>query len=229
MNLTGVRYVLFDAVGTLIEARPRVTDVYASIGAHYGSKLTPAEIQPRFAAALASSAMQRDALNEAGERRRWQQIVAAVLDDAKDPDGAMFEALWQHFAEPAHWALFDDANDSWQAVIRSGRRPGIASNFDARLRWICAGHSLLAGCTTLLLSSEIGFAKPDPRFFAAAAKSLSARPEEILLIGDDLASDYQGALAAGWHAVLLDRGGRHNVPHSIASLRELDGLLRSSA
>jgi FMN phosphatase YigB (HAD superfamily) len=65
-------------------------------------------------------------------------------------------------------------------------------------------------------SYDVGHEKPDKRIFNAATSVLSeilARDSEgltsdefeKLYIGDDAEKDYQGATAAGWHAVLVDR------------------------
>lgn len=52
--------------------------------------------------------------------------------------------------------------------------------------------------TELFISSEIGFQKPDIRFFHRVLKSLgNPAPEMCLVIGDSLTSDMQGANNAG--------------------------------
>jgi FMN phosphatase YigB (HAD superfamily) len=49
-------------------------------------------------------------------------------------------------------------------------------------------------------------------------------PGEILLVGDDLVNDYEGARAAGMHAVLLDPRRREPVPEEVR-IGRLDDLL----
>jgi 2-haloacid dehalogenase len=61
------------------------------------------------------------------------------------------------------------------------------------------------GCfAAIMISEELGFAKPDPRFFAAAAAALGLPPADLLCVGDSPASDVAGARAAGidacWYA-----------------------------
>lgn len=48
-----------------------------------------------------------------------------------------------------------------------------------------------------LISEEVGISKPDPRIFNMALKSCSLSPHEVLMVGDSLSSDFQGALNAG--------------------------------
>jgi len=70
----------------------------------------------------------------------------------------------------------------------------------------------------VVLSYDVGHEKPDRRIFHAAESmltemgsredsGLAAGDFEKLYVGDDLEKDYDGARAAGWYAVLLDRNG----------------------
>jgi hypothetical protein len=74
----------------------------------------------------------------------------------------------------------------------------------------------------VVLSYDVGHEKPHQYIFDAASSLLketlatSARNRyeglteadfDKLHVGDDLQKDYDGARAAGWHAVLLDRSG----------------------
>jgi putative hydrolase of the HAD superfamily len=230
--------ILFDAVGTLIEPEPPVAAAYAAAGRRFGSSLSADDILPRFRAAFArqerrDAAYAAGSASEAGERARWQAIVGEVFDDIAEPE-ALFEALWLHFAQPEHWRLMPGAAVAWRRLAvwqsdtqqhdprRRGvpRLVGIASNFDARLERVCAGLAPLAG-TRLFISSQLGHRKPYVAFFRAIESRLRLRPEHLFLVGDDLANDYQGALAAGWQAVLVDRDDRFEGTRRVRSLEEL--------
>ncbi len=69
----------------------------------------------------------------------------------------------------------------------------------------------------LVLSCEVGAAKPDPAIFETALESLGVRAEEALFV-DDQRAFCDGAAALGIHAVLIDRTGRAGT---VASLGEL--------
>ncbi len=97
---------------------------------------------------------------------------------------------------------------------------GIASNFDSRLESVCSGLAPLAGCP-LFISSRLGHRKPAPAFFRAVEARLRLKPDELLLVGDDPANDYQGALAAGWRAILVDRDDRFEGTRRVRNLMEL--------
>ena len=57
----------------------------------------------------------------------------------------------------------------------------------------------------MTLSWQVGHAKPSPEIFRAACAKLGVRPEETLMVGDDLDEDYTSARTAGLQAVLLGR------------------------
>jgi putative hydrolase of the HAD superfamily len=218
--LDGVEWVLFDAVGTLIYPEPEVATAYQAVGWEFGSRLEPAEIRARFKAALRQSQGQCEPTSETRERERWRRIVASVFDDVVKGSDALFERLWEHFAAPEHWRAFDDVEALSELTAR-GFKIGIASNFDGRLKGILAGHPVLAACTDVFVSSEIGFTKPDVRFFREIERRLDVPTSCIALVGDDEVADVEGAMAAGWRAVRLARDGERVRAGTIRSLREL--------
>lgn len=218
--LNGIEWILFDAVGTLIYPDPPVADAYHAAGLRFGSRLSVDEIRQRFHAALAKNQTCGEPTNEAKERDRWRRIVRSVFDDVEEDREALFENLWQHFAHPQHWRAFDDVTAL--ADLRThGYRIGIASNFDDRLIRIAAAQPPLAICEATFVSSNVGFTKPDQRFFRAIEEQLSVDPLKIALIGDDEISDVQGATEAGWKAVRLNRSGLISSAETIQSLAEL--------
>lgn len=61
----------------------------------------------------------------------------------------------------------------------------------------------------LVVSQEIGVAKPDRRIFEAALSRSSAAPDEAVMIGDSWVNDVRGARSAGIGAVWFNRFGAH--------------------
>jgi len=218
------RAIVFDAVGTLLFADPPVADVYHLAGWQHGSQLDRDEVGRRMRAAFTASeageGLLREPTSETKERERWRRIVTSVFDDVTDIS-PLFRTLWQHFAEPSHWRLYDDAAFTLTELAERGYRLAIASNFDRRLRAAVQADPILRRCERCFISSEIGFPKPDHRFFAAAAAQLDLPPDEILLVGDDWTNDILGARAAGWQAIWLDRKAGPGPEAGLRSLTEL--------
>jgi putative hydrolase of the HAD superfamily len=55
-----------------------------------------------------------------------------------------------------------------------------------------------------LIEGELGFGKPDQRFFKMALSKLNIRPEQTWMVGDDLQRDIAGAQTAGIYSIWCD-------------------------
>lgn len=60
----------------------------------------------------------------------------------------------------------------------------------------------------IFVSDAVGYFKPDVRTFQAVEEALHLNPAETWYIGDSIENDVEGAGAAGWHMILLNR--HHN-------------------
>lgn len=221
------RAIVFDAGGTLLHPDPPAAVLYAEVGRRYGSRLRPEVLGPRFRAAFRREEEADRAggwrTDEAREVRRWQQIVAACLDDVSDPP-ACFRILYEHYAQPTAWRWEPAAAQILPELFRRGFRLGLASNYDHRLHAVLAGQPLAPLFELVLASAEIGWRKPAEQFFTALCQRLSLPPDQVLYVGDDLENDYGGGTAAGLRAILLDPHQRANLPAS-ARITQLDELL----
>jgi putative hydrolase of the HAD superfamily len=230
-NLTrGYRWLVFDAVGTLIFPTPSVAEAYQAIAARHGSRITTDQAKDRFRTAFRQSETDQFpggptvaaslVTNDQIEVARWQWIVRQVIPDADDMD-ACFRELWDHFARPSSWLCFPDVAETLEALRSNGVELAIASNFDSRLHSICVGDPALKQITRRYVSSETGFRKPAAEFYRHLISDLGCSAEEILMVGDDQDHDVAGPRAAGMKAVYLDRSLKVATAGSIGSLIEL--------
>jgi putative hydrolase of the HAD superfamily len=222
-----VRAVVFDAGGTLLFPDPPAAVTYAEVGRRYGSQRPAAEIAPRFAAAFArQEAADRDfgyRTDERREEQRWRHIVTDVLDDLTNAEGC-FRELFGHYSRPEAWRCPEDRAQVLDTLAGRGYTLAMASNYDRRLHAVAAGLPELRRIKHVVISSEVGWRKPAPEFFAALSKSVGHPPGRILFVGDDLTNDYEGSRAAGLRAVLFDAERKHaSCPARIESFRDLLG------
>ncbi len=71
----------------------------------------------------------------------------------------------------------------------------------------------------LFISEEMGVSKPDPKYFDLVKQKLNPDPDEILIvIGDSLSSDMQGALSSNFKCIW------YNPKHQKTELK-LDGII----
>lgn len=85
---------------------------------------------------------------------------------------------------------------------------------------------------TIVISGEVGLAKPDPRIFALAVRRLEMPSARVLCVGDSPSSDIRGAHLAGLASCWYGRGaGEYPADepppnHQIRDLRELLDFVR---
>ena len=107
--------------------------------------------------------------------------------------------------------LFDGAAETVRELARRARLC-LVTNGLSRVQRGRLAHSGIAGSfTAILISEEMGVAKPDARFFLAAGKALGLTPDQLLCVGDSPAADVAGARAAGIDACWYSPAG-HSWP-----------------
>ena len=220
--------IVFDAVGTLVEPEPSVAVAYVEAARRQGISMDPDVVRERFYRHFGDDEVHEQrgplATDEGTEHRRWYRIVRRVLPELADPDRA-FAELWDHFARPESWRVFADVAPALSRLEQAGIRVAIGSNFDSRLRGVAAGLPELCGLLdAVVVSSEVGYRKPHPAFYTAAARALDAPPDRVMFVGDDPANDVEGPRRAGMRALLLDRRGRF-ADRGLPRIRDLAALL----
>mgnify|MGYP002623508917 CR=1 FL=1 len=232
--MNAIRGVVFDCVGTLLHPHPPVDEVYKEAGLRGGVVAPRAVVLMRRRNQLrleedahrrSGDSLARSPTSPERERQRWRNVVCAVFPEILDEIEPVFERLWRHFAQPEHWRLAPGAAEVIEHLHRRGIVTAVASNFDERLRSVCAGHPPLAASMAIFSSAELGWSKPSPEFFAAVTEQLDLPPESLLMVGDDLTNDGLGPRAAGWRSVLVASGENSEGIPILRDLRELPGFL----
>jgi len=158
--------------------------------------------------------------------------LAAVLEAAgvlPDPE------LVHELSEARVRALADDAVHLWDDSVPTlhelrarGLRTAIVSNCDHATRPIVDDLGLAREVDAIVLSFEVGAAKPDPGIYRAALEAVGAGPEETVFV-DDQAWYCRGAEALGIRSFMIRRddadpvegfgaAGDRDVLHDLRSL-----------
>ena len=142
-------------------------------------------------------------------------------------DGMSFqEAFIAAFAESA--ALVEGAEAALRAVTERGIPVYSASNGYLAVqtnRLQKAG--VLQYFDRLFVSETIGHEKPDRRFFEHCLRETGLAAHEVLMVGDSVTADIQGALNAGWRVCFLNRHGKSCDLNcmEITSFADFDSIL----
>lgn len=226
--------VFLDAQGTLLQAHPSVSTIYADACRNFGKETSPDEV----AAATSEiwSELKRsmdpsasyDTSDEA--TRNWWNAFNTRLYYRLGMTGEIdrfLGALWDSFGHPQNWRLFPDVEEVLVELRARGYRLGMVSNWDSRLFNICRELGISSLFDFLLASATTGVEKPDRRIFQAALREARVPANRAIHVGDDFEADVLGALGAGIDAVLLVRDERANAGYrpTIRSLHELLEML----
>lgn len=217
-----IEAVTFDVGGTLIQPWPSVGGVYAEVASQNGVRnLSPEKLNRNFARAW------RATKNFQHTHEDWAHLVDQTFAGlcASRPSQTFFPAIYQRFAELAAWRIFDDVLPALDALASKDIPLAVISNWDARLRPLLEQFRLDRYFEIIVVSCEVGFAKPSPVIFEHAAKKLGIPPENIVHVGDSAKEDVAGAKAAGLEALLIDRDNSAMQSGRISSLLQLDALL----
>jgi putative hydrolase of the HAD superfamily len=223
--MTPIKAIFFDAAGTLLRAHPSVGHVYAEVVGQHGTEADPAALDAAFRKAFATRrGASQPALHNEGYDW-WKALVREVFGSLRvevpDFDRCFHDLYWR-FARDDVWRLYPDALPALLEARGRGWKIALVSNWDVRLRRVIEGMGIASLFDALIISTEVGAEKPDPRIFRIACNRLTVPPGEACHVGDSETEDVAGASAAGVRAILLDRrSAETGNGHVIRSLGEL--------
>jgi putative hydrolase of the HAD superfamily len=214
--------VLLDALGTLVELErpwPHLVDELAARGVVVGEDVARA-------AMLAEMAYYRAHHDEAVDwatlkdlRRRCAAVVQEQLQTALPLDDVLDALLGA-----IRFRAYPEVPGVLARLRAGGARLAVVSNWDVSLHDVLERTGLRALVDAVVISAELGAAKPDPAIFRAALDRLGATATEAIHVGDSVEHDIAGARAAGLEAVLVARNGAE-APAGLRVVASLDELL----
>ncbi len=146
---------------------------------------------------------------------------------ARGRERARLLGLWRCTTGCNH--VFEDVEPSLRR-LRQRYRIGVISNtqsFDLEFWERSAARALME---VEVLSYEERVLKPDTRLFRRFARALGVRPQQVLMVGDNMRDDIEGSRAAGFEAVRIRRNApslSHREPSgNDTTVRDLNELER---
>lgn len=112
--------------------------------------------------------------------------------------------IWE-IVGPSGFKLYDDVAPVLARLRAEGYRLAVISNFHYGLAHYCADLGIGDALDAVVASAEVGHAKPAREIFEIAAARLEIPPDRILHVGDSIVDDVEGASAAGYRTIWLDR------------------------
>lgn len=204
------RVLLFDLYGTLIDIHTdeRSSTVWRTLARFLRYRGLPAEattLRDAFFALLQADRVQCGELYPEYDMRRTMEQLLVGLGYAGPASFSLELAQLMRVLTIRRFGLFADVAANLQALSRRFRLGLISDAQRIFLEPELAEVELTPWFEAVVVSSDYGFRKPDPRLFATALAAFAAEPREAWYIGDNLARDIGGAQQAGLTAIWMHR------------------------
>ncbi|GAA6062611.1 hypothetical protein JCM10212_002205 [Sporobolomyces blumeae] len=240
-----VRRVCLDAFGTVFSPRRPVFEQYAQVARTYGLSVSDVKVKAGFKRAFKQWAAEHPLYGKHSNpplrsTEWWQGVIqdtfrfAGVPQEELEPvQDSLAQTLVRRFWGQEAYALHDEVPSFLRSLERLGLPPpAIVSNTDPVLSTILEN----LGCSETVLGKggvrteeiyttwDIELEKQDVAFWDAVLERLNRnveangsrlRPEDVLVVGDELVADYETPRAAGHQSLLLRRlqpGEEHANP-----------------
>lgn len=163
------------------------------------------------------------------EHRSWRVQRVMALQEGSGDGGtplteqevsgifASYLALYEE-----SWSLYPDVIPCLDAL--AAYPLGLITNGDgAQQRQKLDQMGIAERFCSVVISGDIGIAKPEREIFERSAAELGLQPSELLFIGDNPENDVYGATQAGWQAIWLNRAGAKQevAAHTVVDLAEI--------
>ena len=222
-----IKAVFFDVDFTLIYPGPTFqAEGYRRACAAHGIEVDPA----KFDEATAASSFILDEVEEQIYKHDiFIHYTASIIEKMGGRGANVVEVASEIYAQWSvnhHFEMYDDVAPVLELLQKRGLIVGLISNSHRSLDAFREHFSLANIITVSVSGAEHGYMKPHRSIFDTALDRAKVKPEEALMVGDSFTHDIQGALNAGWQAVLLRRSGERpaNAPAGLPIISTLSAL-----
>lgn len=109
------------------------------------------------------------------------------------------------------WHAYDNATKVLLTLKRNSIKVGLISNWDNTSKEVLKQNNLYDLLDDIVVSDEIGYAKPDKEIFEYALRKAKVKPNECLFVGDNYYDDVVGSSKVNMKAVLINPYGKIGI------------------
>jgi putative hydrolase of the HAD superfamily len=224
--------VLLDALGTLVTFAPPAPRLRILLAERHGVTVSEAEAAAAMKAEIRHYRAEHDMAVDAASLAALRRDCARVLRDALPPrvHAALdVDELVTTLVDAIVFSPFPETVEVLTALRSRGHPLAVVSNWDVSLREVLDRTGLSGLVDAIVISAELGAAKPTARPLQAALEALGAPAADALHVGDTYAEDVLGARAASVTPVLVVRDGAQRPDDdALVVIDDLRGLLTLS-
>jgi HAD superfamily hydrolase (TIGR01509 family) len=236
-----ITHILYDLGNTLVYFDGNWEAVFREAVEAAGRAGGPFGLDPDRQSALTKHLADRLRANYARRRTDLteypaREIFAAAIADAglENAGDRLLETVIASFysVTQAHWTPVPGTEAALRALSLRGFHQAVLSNaaYAPDVQALVDKAAVRPHLDFVLTSADIGRRKPDPLPFLRAAENWGVEPASVLMVGDNLGADLQGARAAGMGGVWVKRyseddPGEIQPDVVIETVAELPGIL----
>ena len=217
-----VSHIVFDIDGTLTDYRAAIFAGLEAVAGHLRQRADGIDLTIDDLGVLRNGVVADPAWHDRTLQEIRRESFRRVLEAFGNPEGVTVDEVAEVYyrTRDATMVVFPEVEATLDALRDRGFTLTTASNGTFPLARVGLDRYFSA----MQYSRDIGVRKPDPSFFRRAAEQGGSEPTRTLAVGDRYDNDYEPALAAGLHAVLVDRFDR-SEGLDVVSVGALDELL----
>ncbi len=220
-----IKVIVFDGEGTLFLSLPKARKIKNILEAE-GHRRTLADIgrafvlSKRIANLLRSKGPMR--LDEQGYLLENEiRLMLLGFSDKEAP--VLARTINARWTEAGHRTPYPETKIVLKSLKRRGYRLGLLTAGAILSYRETLKETGLSGYFSFIIGEDtLNVPKPDPRAYRYVIRKAGCEPGEILFVGDNLKTAYEGAIKSGMRAVLVSRKSRSNgLIAEISSLKPL--------
>ena len=210
-----IQYIFFDVAGTLL-GKPSLFEKIQNTLSDFGYKVALEEIKQKHK--LLSEVIHFPDRTDATFYKKFNSDLIYLFGIV--PSEELVNAVFKNCTY-LPWEAFEDTK-----VLSDLKLPiGVISNFNTTLK-----EKLNAFFgpvfSDVLVSEELGVAKPNIEFYKRALEKIPYKANEVLYIGDSIKLDLEPALKLGFKTLIIDRDHFYpNLENRISSLEDIKEYL----
>jgi putative hydrolase of the HAD superfamily len=231
---TSIRAVLFDFYQTIVEIKTdetpeRLWQTLASLVGYRGARVTAAELRELYRQTVETGLATS---SEAYPELDVAEVFGEVLKQCGVVAGPELPSLLAQLLRSLsiqRLGLFPESREVLETLRRHYRLGLVSDSQELYIEPELRATSLEGIFEVVVISSQLGYRKPERRMFQHALDRMGLRSDEVVYVGDSWDRDMAGARDAGIRGVWVCRCGGSDVRRqagdpAIAVISDLRGL-----
>jgi putative hydrolase of the HAD superfamily len=225
---SSIKAVFFDVDFTLIFPGPTFQGVgYQRACAARGIEVDPGKFEE---AAAASSFILDEVEEQIYKHDIFIHYTASIIEKMGGRGENVVDVareIYDQWSVNHHFEMYDDVAPVLDELQKRSFIVGVISNSHRSLDAFREHFSLANIISVSVSGAEHGYMKPHRSIFDRALERAGVTASDAMMVGDSIKHDIEGALNAGWRAVLLRRSGEvpHTLPPELPVISTLPELL----